>query len=193
MCGYHKRYLVCRHFSGFDALIRSFPVFSPLVFPRVFCFVFRFCFSYPRFAGIRSLYFPFVPHFCAISSARALAKKKGVDLSNITGTGNYGRVTEADVMSSLGQTPKGKGGAPSTSADSGMAAREAPDLPDGPKVGENSRLAHTYLKTLTWRDRFVECFSCPFHVCSSMVECPRSRCPRCTGSIIICLIFISSE
>ncbi|CAN0364242.1 unnamed protein product, partial [Hapterophycus canaliculatus] len=53
--------------------------------------------------------------------------------STLSGTGNFGRVTEADVLSSLGEAPKGKAG--DAPADEGLAMREAPDLPDGPKVG----------------------------------------------------------
>lgn len=49
----------------------------------------------------------------------------------MSGTGNFGRVTEADVLASLGQAPKSKAPA---EADEGLAMREEPDLPDGPKV-----------------------------------------------------------
>lgn len=67
-------------------------------------------------------------------SARALAKKHGVNLSTIPGTGNFGRVTEGDVLAAVGQAPKGKASEPAAGMDMGLSAREIPDLPDGPKV-----------------------------------------------------------
>ncbi|CAN0423674.1 unnamed protein product, partial [Laminaria digitata] len=74
--------------------------------------------------------------------ARALAKKKGVNLSSVAGTGNFGRVTEGDVLLSLGEAPKGKGGQDGgAAADEGMAMREAPDLPDGPKAMDGMQKA----------------------------------------------------
>ena len=56
-----------------------------------------------------------------------------MNLSTVSGTGNFGRVTEADVLAFLGEAPKGGGGG-AAGADAGLAMREAPDLPDGPKV-----------------------------------------------------------
>ncbi|GMH74127.1 hypothetical protein TrST_g14334 [Triparma strigata] len=44
----------------------------------------------------------------ATPMARALAKKSKIDLSTISGTGQFGRVTEADVKSALGESPKKK-------------------------------------------------------------------------------------
>ena len=56
-------------------------------------------------------------------------------MSSVKGTGNFGRVTEADVLAALGEAPKGaKGGDKSEEDPSGMSSREAPVLPNGPKV-----------------------------------------------------------
>lgn len=67
------------------------------------------------------------------NSARVLAKKHGLNLATISGTGNFGRVTESDVLAATGQAPKGKV-AEEASTGMGMDMREAPDMPDGPKV-----------------------------------------------------------
>ncbi|CAN0113347.1 unnamed protein product [Ectocarpus sp. 12 AP-2014] len=74
----------------------------------------------------------------ATPTARALAKKKGVNLATVSGTGNFGRVTESDVLASLGEAPKGKA---SADADEGLAMREEPDLPDGPKAMDGMQKA----------------------------------------------------
>lgn len=73
------------------------------------------------------------PLFTQPHSARSLAKKKGVNLATVSGTGNFGRVTESDVLAFLGEAPKGAAGG-GAATDEGLAMREAPDLPDGPKV-----------------------------------------------------------
>lgn len=65
--------------------------------------------------------------------AKVLAKKHGVNLATISGTGNFGRVTESDVLAATGQTPKGMAGVDESSPGA-LPAREVPDLPDGPKV-----------------------------------------------------------
>ncbi|CAM9337782.1 unnamed protein product [Choristocarpus tenellus] len=74
----------------------------------------------------------------ATPRARALAKSKGLDLNKIAGSGNFGRVTEGDVLTALGQAPKGK------VAEEPVAevfTREAPDLPDGPKAMDGMQKA----------------------------------------------------
>ncbi|CAM9717394.1 unnamed protein product [Phaeothamnion confervicola] len=66
----------------------------------------------------------------ATPRARALAKSKGLDLTKIRGTGNFGRVTEDDVKAALGEAPKKAAAAPAAGVVASM--REAPELPDGP-------------------------------------------------------------
>ncbi|GMI09944.1 hypothetical protein TrLO_g9158 [Triparma laevis f. longispina] len=44
----------------------------------------------------------------ATPMARVLAKKQKIDLATITGTGQFGRVTELDVKSAMGEKPKKK-------------------------------------------------------------------------------------
>lgn len=77
-------------------------------------------------------------------SARALAKKKGLDVSTVPGTGNFGRVTEADVLAALGEAPKKTSKASSGDGAGGDVgpSREAPVLPDGPKVKQGHSFNH---------------------------------------------------
>lgn len=42
----------------------------------------------------------------ATPSAKRLASENGLDLTKIKGTGNFGRVTEDDVLIALGKKPK---------------------------------------------------------------------------------------
>ena len=80
----------------------------------------------------------------ASPQAKKMAKKLKVDITKVMGTGNFGRVTEDDVMKAAGKAPA-KAAAP-------MAAptREIPELPDGPVklTGMQSAVAGNMMKTM---------------------------------------------
>ncbi|KAG5174897.1 2-oxoacid dehydrogenases acyltransferase-domain-containing protein [Tribonema minus] len=76
----------------------------------------------------------------ATPRAKALAKSKGIDVTTLKGTGNFGRVTEADVMAAAGIAPK-KAAAPAPAAVAASSGREIPTLPDGPKAMDGMQKA----------------------------------------------------
>uniref|UniRef100_A0A7S2DNK3 Dihydrolipoamide acetyltransferase component of pyruvate dehydrogenase complex n=1 Tax=Octactis speculum TaxID=3111310 RepID=A0A7S2DNK3_9STRA len=61
----------------------------------------------------------------ATPMARTLSKAKGVDLSTVAGTGNFGRVTEDDVLAALGMPRKNAPPAPAPAAAGPAAAGPA--------------------------------------------------------------------
>jgi pyruvate dehydrogenase E2 component (dihydrolipoamide acetyltransferase) len=65
----------------------------------------------------------------ATPTARALAKKNKVDLAAVAGTGNYGRVTEDDVLSFLGKPSKKAAAAPVAAAAAAPVAAAAAAAP----------------------------------------------------------------
>jgi len=65
----------------------------------------------------------------ATPQAKKAAKKNKVDLAKVQGTGNFGRITEDDVLSAAGKAPASKQPA---SAPALASSRTIPDLPDGP-------------------------------------------------------------
>merc|ERR1719183_3227399 len=80
----------------------------------------------------------------ASPQAKKMAKKLKVDITKVMGTGNFGRVTEDDVMKAAGKAPA-KAAAP-------MAAptRDIPELPDGPVklTGMQGAVAANMMKTM---------------------------------------------
>jgi pyruvate dehydrogenase E2 component (dihydrolipoamide acetyltransferase) len=72
----------------------------------------------------------------ATPRARALAKSKGVDLSKLSGSGNFGRVTEADVEAALGISKKPKSSAaPAAAAAAATASGTGREIPPLPAAG----------------------------------------------------------
>lgn len=81
----------------------------------------------------------------AAPSVRRLAREKGVDLSQIKGSGILGRISADDVLRFA------EGGAPAAAAPARAAAVEAPPLPDFGKWGETERQAMSGIRKATVR------------------------------------------
>uniref|UniRef100_A0A7S2DP78 Dihydrolipoamide acetyltransferase component of pyruvate dehydrogenase complex n=1 Tax=Octactis speculum TaxID=3111310 RepID=A0A7S2DP78_9STRA len=75
--------------------------------------------------GERAAHTPAPGVVAATPMARTLSKAKGVDLSTVAGTGNFGRVTEDDVLAALGMPRKNAPPAPAPAAAGPAAAGPA--------------------------------------------------------------------
>jgi pyruvate dehydrogenase E2 component (dihydrolipoamide acetyltransferase) len=80
----------------------------------------------------------------ASPQAKKAAKKMKVDINKIQGTGNFGRVTEEDVLKAAGKAPA----APAKAY--AAPTRDIPELPDGPVPlsGMQNAVAANMMKTM---------------------------------------------
>lgn len=88
---------------------------------------------------------PFPGVIAATPTAKAFAKKAGLDISTIKGTGNFGRVTIDDVKAATGEKKKQPA---KKTADSNESA---PELPDGlvPFTGMQKAVSNNMEKSLS--------------------------------------------
>ena len=73
----------------------------------------------------------------ATPAAKKLAKAKGVDLSKVKGSGNFGRITPDDVLVAAGEPPKAAA-APAAAAPAAPAAAAAKEKTKGASPAERA-------------------------------------------------------
>jgi len=80
----------------------------------------------------------------ASPEAKKAAKKNKIDIKTVVGTGNFGRVTQADVLAAAGKTPA----APKKTF--ATPTRDIPVMPDGPvkMSGMQSAVANNMMATM---------------------------------------------
>ena len=80
----------------------------------------------------------------ASPQAKKAAKKNKIDLKTVVGSGNFGRITEADVLAAAGKAPA----APKKAF--AAPTRDIPELPDGPvkMTGMQSAVASNMVATM---------------------------------------------